>query len=137
MSRGVSKVILMGNLGKDPIIRDTTTGGKAASFSIATQEEWKDKQTGQKVQKSEWHNIVVFNKLAEICGQYLKKGSRVFIEGSIKTRKWQDKNGEDKYTTEIVANEINILDTKSNSHGNVATRNDNAPNFDDDSEIPF
>lgn len=137
MSRGVNKVILLGHLGNDPVIRQTTNGISTASFSIATQEEWKDKQTGQKVQKSEWHSIVVFNKLADICGQYLKKGSRVFIEGSIKTKKWQDKNGVDKYTTEIIANEVNILDTKANNHGNVAVKNDNAPNFDDDPEIPF
>lgn len=113
MSASVNKAILIGNLGKDPEIRYLPSGKAVANFSIATSESWKDKTTGEKQEKTEWHNIVIFDKLAEICGQYLKKGSSVFIEGKLTTEKWQDKKtGEDKYTTKIIANEMRMLGSK-------------------------
>lgn len=101
-SRGVNKVIVMGNLGKDPEIRSFPNGGSVANLTIATSESWNDKQTGEKKEKTEWHNVAIFGKLAEIAGQYLTKGSQVYIEGALQTRKWQDKDGQDRYTTEIV-----------------------------------
>lgn len=100
-ARGVNKAIILGNLGNDPELRSLPNGGSVANLSIATSEEWKDKQ-GQKQEKVEWHRVTVFGKLADIVGQYLKKGSKVYIEGKIQTRKWQDQQGQDKYTTEIV-----------------------------------
>jgi len=109
MSRGVNKVILVGNLGADPEIRATATGSQVANISIATSESWTDKNTGQKQEKTEWHRVVFFNRLAEIVGQYLTKGSQVYVEGRLQTRKWQDQNGQDKYTTEVVANEMQML----------------------------
>jgi single-strand DNA-binding protein len=113
MSASVNKAILVGNLGKDPEIRYLPSGKAVANFSIATSETWKDKTTGEKKEKSEWHNIVIFDKLAEICGQYLKKGSSVYIEGKITTEKYQDKTtGADKYATKIIANEMRMLGSK-------------------------
>ena len=108
----VNKVILIGNLGKDPEMKFMQNGKAVANFSIATSESWKDKSSGEKKEKTEWHNIVTFEKLAEICGQYLKKGSTVYIEGKLQTRKWQDKSGVDRYTTEILANEMKMLGGK-------------------------
>ena len=110
MARGVNKVILIGNLGQDTEIKSTAAGAAIANFSVATSESWKDKNTGQQVEKTEWHRVVAFNRLAEIIGQYVKKGSKIYIEGSLRTRKWQDKEGKDHYTTEIVANEMQMLD---------------------------
>ena len=101
-SRGVNKMILMGNLGKDPETRSFPNGGSVTNISIATSESWKDKQTGEDKEKTEWHNVAIFGKLAEIAAQYLTKGSQVYIEGALQTRKWQDKDGQDRYTTEIV-----------------------------------
>jgi single-strand DNA-binding protein len=112
MARGVNKVILIGNLGQDPEIKSTAAGASIANFSIATSESWKDKNTGQQVEKTEWHRVVAFNRLAEIIGQYVKKGSKIYIEGSLRTRKWQDKEGKDHYTTEVVANEMQMLDSR-------------------------
>jgi single-strand DNA-binding protein len=109
MARGVNKVILVGNLGKDPEVRYMPSGGAVANVTLATSEQWKDKDTGQKQERTEWHNVVFFNKLAEIAGEYLRKGSQVYVEGSLRTRKWQDKNGQDRYTTEIVASEMQML----------------------------
>ena len=110
MARGVNKVILVGNLGKDPEMRYMPSGDAVANFSIATTESWNDRQSGEKVEKTEWHNIVVFRKLAEICGEYLRKGSQVYIEGKLQTSKWQDKaTGTDRYKTEIVCNEMQML----------------------------
>jgi len=113
MARGVNKVILIGNLGKDPETRHTPNGGQVTTISLATSESWKDKNTGEQVDKTEWHRVVFFRRLAEIAAEYLKKGSKVFIEGKLQTRKWQDQDGKDRYTTEIVANEMQMLDTKS------------------------
>ena len=113
--RGVNKVILVGNLGADPELRYIPNGGAVTNLTIATSEVWKDKQTGENREKTEWHRVVIFNKLAEIAAQYLKKGSQVYIEGQLQTRKWQDQNGQDRYTTEIVVNiggTLQILSSK-------------------------
>lgn len=109
---GINKVILVGNLGGDPEIKYLPNGDAVATFSIATGESWNDKQSGEKVEKTEWHRIVAFRKLGEICGEYLKKGSKVFIEGKLQTRKWQDKDGRDCYTTEINAFDMQMLDSR-------------------------
>lgn len=113
MARGINKVILVGNLGKDPEVRYMPSGGAVANLTIATSETWKDKQSGQNQEKTEWHRVVMFNRLGEIAGEYLKKGSQVYIEGKLQTRKWQDQQGQDKYTTEIVANEMQMLGGRS------------------------
>lgn len=109
MSRGVNKVILVGNLGADPEVRATASGARIANINIATSDSWTDKTSGQKQERTEWHRVVFFNRLAEIVEQYLTKGSQVYVEGRLQTRKWQDQNGQDKYTTEIVANEMQML----------------------------
>ena len=109
MARGINKVILVGNCGKDPETRYMPSGGAVTNISVATAEGWKDKQTGETKERTEWHNVVFFNRLAEIAGEYLKKGSQVYIEGSLRTRKWQDKEGKDRYTTEIIASEMQML----------------------------
>lgn len=112
MARGVNKVILIGNLGQDPEVRFTPSGTAVANLNLATTDTWMDKQSGQRQERTEWHRIVLFNKTAEIAQQYLKKGSKVYIEGRLQTRKWQDQNGQDKYTTEIVANDMQMLDSR-------------------------
>lgn len=109
MARGINKVILVGNLGKDPEIRYSAAGAAIANITIATSDNWKDKQTGEKQERTEWHRVVFFNRLAEVVGEYLKKGSQVYVEGRLQTRKWQDKEGQDRYTTEIVASEMQML----------------------------
>jgi single-strand DNA-binding protein len=154
MARGVNKVILIGNLGKDPEVRYMPSGGAVANVTLATSESWKDKQSGEKQERTEWHNVVFYNRLAEIAGEYLKKGSKVYVEGSLRTRKWQDKNsGTDRYTTEIIASEMQMLDGRGGggggggeSYGGGAGQSQSAPaareqvaagadDFDDD--IPF
>ncbi len=151
MARGVNKVILVGNCGKDPDTRYTPSGSAVTNISIATSEQWTDKQSGQKQERTEWHNVVFFNRLAEIAGEYLRKGSQVYVEGSLRTRKWQDKTGNDRYTTEIVASEMQMLGSRSGGgdysapqQQNKATEDQSAPSssqapvdetFDDD--IPF
>src|SRR5579863_10369612 len=119
MARGsVNKVILIGNLGRDPEMRYTPAGVAIANFTIATSEMWKDKQTGENQEKTEWHRIVLYQRLAEIAGEYLRKGSKVFIEGRLQTRKWQDKtSGQDRYTTEIIGDNMQMLDSKGGSAG--------------------
>ncbi|MDX1253111.1 MAG: single-stranded DNA-binding protein [Gammaproteobacteria bacterium] len=113
MARGVNKVILIGNLGKDPEVRYMPSGSAVANVTIATSESWKDKQTGEKKERTEWHNVEFFNRLAEIAGEYLKKGSKVYIEGSLRTDKYQDKTtGADRYITKIVASELQMLDSR-------------------------
>lgn len=110
-SRGVNKVILIGNLGADPEVRYMPNGGAVTNLRLATSETWKDQNTGQTQERTEWHSVVMYRRLAEIAGEYLKKGSKVYIEGSLRTRKWQDKNtGQDRYTTEIIGNEMQMLD---------------------------
>jgi|TARA_R100000005_G_scaffold89876_2_gene60792 single-strand DNA-binding protein len=111
-SRGVNKVILVGNLGADPEVRYMPSGGAVTNVNLATSESWKDKQTGQPQERTEWHRVVFFNRLAEIAGEYLKKGSKVYVEGSLRTRKWQAQDGQDRYTTEIVASEMQMLDSR-------------------------
>jgi single-strand DNA-binding protein len=108
----VNKVILVGNLGKDPESRYMPNGDAVVNITLATTDSWKDKQSGEKKEATEWHRVVFFGKLAEIAGQYLKKGRQVYIEGALKTRKWQDKEGQDRYTTEIVANEMKMLGSR-------------------------
>lgn len=115
MARGINKVIIIGNLGQDPETRYMPSGGAVTNVSIATSESWKDKNSGQHQERTEWHRVVFFNRLAEIAAQYLKKGAKVYVEGSLRTRKWQGQDGQDRYTTEIVANEMQMLDGKESS----------------------
>lgn len=110
MARGVNKVILIGNLGADPEVRYMPQGGAVANMTIATSESWTDKATNEKKEQTEWHRVVIYQRLAEIAGEYLRKGSKVYLEGKLKTRKWTDKDGVERYTTEIVANELQMLD---------------------------
>lgn len=117
MKRGVNKAIIVGFLGNDPEIKSTQSGAMMATISVATSESWTDKHTGQKQDRVEWHRVVFFNKLAEIAGQYLKNGSKVYVEGSLRTRKWQDQQGVEKYTTEIMGNEMQMLDSRQDGGG--------------------
>lgn len=145
MARGVNKVILVGNLGKDPEVRYSPNGQAVANVTIATSESWKDKTSGEKQERTEWHRIVFFGRLAEIAGEYLKKGAQIYIEGRLQTRKWQDKDGHDRYTTEIVANEMQMLGGRPDASAparvaepagaGVAAAGGPMPDFDDD--IPF
>jgi single-strand DNA-binding protein len=112
MARGVNKVILVGNLGADPETRYTAGGTAITNIRIATSESWKDKQTGENQERTEWHRVAFFNRLAEIAGEYLRKGSQVYIEGSLRTRKWQDQSGQDRYSTEVVASEMQMLGSR-------------------------
>jgi single-strand DNA-binding protein len=109
MARGVNKVILVGNLGQDPQTRAMPSGKAVVNLRIATSDQWRDKQTGENKENTEWHSVVMFDRLAEIAAEYLRKGSQVYIEGKLRTRKWQDKEGQDRYTTEIIANEMQML----------------------------
>ncbi|MBT8073335.1 MAG: single-stranded DNA-binding protein [Xanthomonadales bacterium] len=117
MSKGINKVIVVGNLGKDPEMKYTASGAAIANITVATTDSWNDKQTGEKVEKTEWHRVVAFQRLAEIMGEYLKKGSQVYIEGRLQTRKWQDQNGQDRYTTEVVANDMQMLGSRGGEAG--------------------
>lgn len=150
MARGVNKVILIGNLGNDPETKYMPSGNAVTNLTIATSESWKDKQTGQPVERTEWHRVVFFNRLAEIAGEYLRKGSKVYIEGSLRTRKWKDQQGVDRYTTEIVASEMHMLDSRNDSQSSGQqpkqqaavpankTHPPPAPSLDDfDDDIPF
>jgi single-strand DNA-binding protein len=127
MARGVNKVILVGNVGTDPELRYLPNGNPVANLSIATSESWKDKQSGERQERTEWHRTVFFNRLAEIAGEYVRKGSKLYVEGSLRTRKWQDQNGADKYTTEIVVSDMQMLDSKGagNQQGNFAPMQNN------------
>jgi single-strand DNA-binding protein len=149
MARGINKVILVGNVGNAPEVRQTTEGNAIATLSLATSETWKDKQTGEKQEKTEWHRVVFFRQLAEIVGKYVRKGSKLYIEGSLRTRKWQDQQGIDRYTTEIVANDMQMLDSRhdeerpnSNEPGYAAqtpmSTNNQPPVLQDyDDDVPF
>ena len=145
MSRGVNKVILVGNLGQKPEMRYTATQTAVANLSIATSESWKDKESGENRDKTEWHRVVFFGSLAEIAEKYLDKGSSVYVEGKIQTRKWQDKDGNDRYTTEVLGNQLTMLGSRSSSDSSNQTDNSsNTPFPDDDSgeglsddDIPF
>lgn len=121
MARGVNKVILIGNLGADPDVRYMPNGSAVANVTVATSTVWRDKQSGELVERTEWHRVVFFSRLAEIVGEYLRKGSKIYIEGSLRTRKWQDKaTGVDRFTTEIVANEMQMLDSRAGGQGRQA-----------------
>ena len=139
--RGVNKAIVVGNLGNDPETRYLPSGDAVTNISVATSESWKDKQTGEKKERTEWHKIAAFGRLAEIMAEYLRKGSQVYIEGKLRTRKWQDKDGHDRYTTEIIADQMQMLGGK--PQGTQAPRQEpppqsSAPPQDDfDSDIPF
>ena len=141
MARGINKVILVGNIGKDPEAKFMPNGNAVTNITVATSESWKDKQTGQQQERTEWHRIVFFNRLAEIASEYLKKGSKVYIEGSLRTRNWQGQDGQDRYTTEIVASEMQMLDSRGGESSNgQATQQQQAPQdngFDDQDDIPF
>lgn len=132
MSKGtVNKVILVGNLGKDPEVRYTPSGLPVANLSLATSESWKDKQTGNLQERTEWHRIVLYQRLAEIAAEYLKKGAKVFVEGKLQTRKWQDKtSGQERYSTEIVADTLQMLDSRSNIGGSAFDLNQNTASDD-------
>ena len=149
MARGVNKAIILGSLGQDPEIRYTASGAAVANISIATNEQWKDKESGEMQERTEWHRVVFLGRLAEIVGEYLHKGSQVYIEGRIQTRKWQDKEGNDRYTTEIVANEMQMLGSKSggttanfdqtpqHEKSAPAAASEKSSNDDFDDDIPF
>jgi single-strand DNA-binding protein len=151
MARGVNKVIIVGNLGKDPETRYMPSGSAVTNLRIATTESWKDKQTGDQQERTEWHAVAMFGRLAEIAAEYLRKGSQVYIEGKLRTRKWQDKEGKDRYTTEIVADEMQMLGSKGAGAGassgapagggqrTAAAVNDSdgGPPGDFDDDIPF
>ena len=143
MARGINKVIILGNLGSAPDARYMPNGNAVTNISVATTDSWKDKESGERLEKTEWHRVVFFGRLAEIASEYLKKGSQVYVEGRLQTRKWEDKEGNDRWTTEIVANEMQMLGGRISSPSN--SDNVNAPkssnsefesnDFDDD--IPF
>ena len=146
MARGINKVILVGNLGADPETRYMPSGGAVTNLSLATSETWKDKQTGEQKERTEWHKVAMFSRLAEIAAEYLRKGSQVYIEGKLRTRKWQDRDGNDRYTTEIIADQMQMLGGRGGGMGSAPSAGDpgpgsapprqNAPDdFDDD--IPF
>lgn len=144
-SKGINKAILVGNLGRDPELRYTQSGTAVANLAVATSESWKDKQTGQTTEKTEWHRVTLWARLAEVAGEYLRKGSKVYIEGQIQTRKWQDQQGQDRYTTEIVGRELQMLDSRGSGQGGgqqqpqqqpEAANGGGAPT-DFDSDIPF
>jgi len=117
-NRSVNKVVLVGNLGKDPEVRFMPNGNPVANFSLATTESWKNKQTGEYENQTEWHNLTVYGKLGEMCGQYLKKGAKIYVEGKIKTRKWQDKtSGQARYSTDIIVSEIQVMDSRNDNQG--------------------
>ena len=126
MARGINKATLIGNLGADPEIRYTTNGSAVANVRLATAESWRDKETGEQQERTEWHRVVFFGRLAEIVEQYLRKGSQVYVEGRIQTRKWQDRDGNDRYTTEIVANEMQMLGGRG-AGGGAPAKSDDAP----------
>jgi single-strand DNA-binding protein len=154
MARGVNKVIIVGNLGKDPETRYMPSGSAVTNLRIATTESWKDKQSGEQQERTEWHAVAMFGRLAEIAAEYLRKGSQVYIEGKLRTRKWQDKEGKDRYTTEIVADDMQMLGSKGGGAaagasaggtgaaagaggGRAAVNDSGGPPGDFDDDIPF
>ena len=140
MARGINKVIIVGNLGQDPEVKYMPSGGAVCNITVATSESWNDKSTGEKQERTEWHRIVFYRKLAEIAGEYLRKGSQVYVEGKLQTRKWQDQSGADRYTTEIVANEMQMLGGKASASqaAKPATQPEAASGANDfDDDLPF
>lgn len=153
MARGVNKVILIGNLGADPEVRYSPNGSAVTNIRIATSDQWRDKQSGEMQERTEWHRVVFFSRLAEIAGEYLKKGSKVYVEGRLQTRKWQGQDGQDRFTTEVVANEMQMLDGRGDMGGGGGGQRQqpqknsgsqpsepepqSAPDGDFDDDIPF
>tara|TARA_B100000959_G_scaffold281874_1_gene347009 strand:- start:197 stop:631 length:435 start_codon:yes stop_codon:yes gene_type:complete len=144
MARGINKVIVVGNLGADPDSRSMPSGNAVTNISVATSESWNDKETGEKQEKTEWHRVVFFGRLAEIASDYLKKGSQVYVEGKLQTRKWEDKEGNERWTTEIVANQMQMLGERMSqsvsNQDNVTKQNNSSNDFVDeefDDDIPF
>lgn len=140
MSNGLNKVLILGNLGADPDIKYTQAGSPVANLSVATSESWKDKTTNEKVEKVEWHRVVVFGRLAEIAGEYLKKGSKIFVEGKLQTRDWEDSEGKKRYTTEVIAREMTMLDSKGDSNASSPQPSNSDSKQDKDKfeeDIPF
>ena len=145
MARGINKVIIVGNLGADPETRYMPSGSAVTNMTVATNESWKDKQTGEQKDRTEWHKVAMFNRLAEVAAEYLRKGSQVYIEGKLRTRKWQDRDGNDRWTTEIIADEMQMLGSRGGAGGSAPMSQDPGPSsaspqpgpddFDDD--IPF
>ncbi|MEH6595696.1 MAG: single-stranded DNA-binding protein [Colwellia polaris] len=153
--KGINKVILIGNLGREPETKHFSNGGSVCNCAVATSETWKDRQTGEQKEKTEWHNLAFNGRLAEIAQQYLRKGSKIYIEGSLRTRKWQTQQGQDKYTTEIIVNELQMLDSRGESaptsntswnkpsssptNKSLNTNQNNVPEFnaDDFDDVPF
>jgi single-strand DNA-binding protein len=145
MARGINKVIVVGNVGQDPETRYMPSGSAVTNLTVATNESWKDKQSGEQKERTEWHRVAMFGRLAEIAAEYLRKGSQVYIEGKLRTRKWQDKQGNERYTTEIIADEMQMLGGRSGGGAPASSSHDSAPSgpapapaaddFDDD--IPF
>ena len=142
--RGINKVIIVGNLGADPDSRAMPSGNAVTNISVATSESWNDRETGEKQEKTEWHRVVFFNRLAEIAAQYLKKGSQVYVEGKLQTRKWEDKEGNERWTTEVVANQMEMLgdrmsgDTSNDNASSSQSSSDNDnPDIEFDDDIPF
>ena len=139
MSRGINKVILVGNLGQDPETRNMPSGGAVTNISVATSEQWKDKQTGDQNERTEWHKVAFFGRLAEIAAEYLRKGSQVYVEGKLRTRKWQDRDGSDRWTTEVIADELQMLGSQESTgvaeRGTKPAAGSYAEPLDDD--IPF
>jgi len=133
MARGINKVIIVGNLGGDPETRYMPSGSAVTNLTVATNESWKDKATGETKERTEWHKVAMFNRLAEIAAEYLRKGSQVYIEGKLRTRKWQDKNGQDRWTTEIVADEMQML---GGGRGAGSAPMDSAPDYGHSSSAP-
>ena len=145
MSRGINKVIIVGNLGADPETRYMPSGSAVTNLSVATSEQWKDKQTGEQKERTEWHKVAMFNRLAEIAAEYLRKGSQVYIEGKLRTRKWQDRDGNDRWTTEIVADEMQMLGGRGGGGGTAPMPSDSgrsgeppqSPPDEFEDDIPF
>ena len=148
MARGVNKAIIVGHLGRDPEVRYAASGAAVANVSVATTESWKDKQTGDSNERTEWHRVVFFGRLAEIAGEYLRKGSQIYVEGRLQTRKWQDQNGQDRYTTEIVASDMQMLGSRGGASAPVEDFDEvpaksvnqsgaGVPTTDFDDDIPF
>ncbi len=146
MARGVNKVILIGNLGSDPEVRYTPSGVPVANFSLATSESWSDRTSGERQERTEWHRLVLWRKLAEIAGQYLKKGSKIYVEGKLQTRSWDDQSGQKRYTTEVVVNEMEMLDSRGEGGGSRDFGGDPGPAAapdippavgDEDDDLPF
>jgi len=144
MARGINKVIIVGNLGADPDSRAMPSGNAVTNISVATSESWKDRETGEKREKTEWHRVVFYNRLAEIAAQYLKKGSQVYVEGKLQTRKWDDKEGNERWTTEVVANQMEMLGdrmsnnmTNDNASSSQSTSDNDFSTDDFDDDIPF